>query len=581
MTTSNNKVIKLDLDNLESSNEPVIIQPIIPAIKKKKSSKPKKEKTESSTSIIDSILKKKTEISTPPAKKKLILNMNDDSNSHIISEITAPEPDQKGVTPLFINAKPAPTITLKCEQKKKKDVIIDPLVSQKLDTVDSLLLSNIPISKSLPDEPETALIPTSFKPETPLIDPPKYEEIANAGQDYSKLITELNDQIKKVQHKIQKKGADAKYTELLAKLEAKRAKYARRLAKQSATTESPKPKLSPPANKPLSAGLISEIDIELNKTRDILTNIEQQTTTNELQQQQSKPEQKVIREAGLFAVPTELASMKEKKEFLRREQEKLRAKLEHRQKQIDKIKHWQREVEKMDELQKEKHRIYQLQQDLKKLEKQQYEQDQYLKRQMYNIKKQAHQKSNELKRLDMIYEAGVSSNKRKPAIQQQTNKTLAHPASTITQQSPVKESFLSRFSNNNFFNKLGKIMVGERVFFNNKVKPNVETVEPMLEVDNKSGLTFFTVDDIKPDNKHLSHETQKPEPEIKTLEPETLMQGPDIQDAGVTDKEPAPGLESRYNIKTDLSKILNVATPNKAGQLLDIYNDFGDNIIIV
>ena len=121
-------------------------------------------------------------------------------------------------------------------------------------------------------------------------------------------------------------------------------------------------------------------------------------------------------------------------------------------------------------------------------------------------------------------------------------------------------------------------MVGERVFFNNKVKPNVETVEPVLEVDNKSGLTFFTVDDIKPET---PDKPSLPEPEIKTLEPETQMQVPDIQVAGVTDKEPTPGLESRYNIKTDLSKILNVATPNKAVQLLDIYNDFGDNIIIV
>lgn len=597
MTTSNNKVIKLDLDNLEPSIDSLII-PIVtshPAKKKKasKPDKPKKDKAEASTSIIDSILKKKSQptnpASPPPAKKKLILDMTDDSNSHIISENTVPQPEPKGITPLFINAKPTPTITLKCEQKKKKDVVIDPLVSQKLDMVDTLLLSNIPVL-----EPETNLIPVSFnqEPRLPAIEPPKYEDINNnPTQDYTKLITELNDQIKKVQHKIQKKGADAKYTELLAKLEAKRAKYSRRLAKQSAPPEPTKHKLANPA-KPLSAGLISEIDIELNKTRDILTNIEQNTTINDLQQQQhSNPGQKVIREAGLFAVPTELASMKEKKEFLRREQDKLRTKLEHRQKQIDKIKLWQREVEKMDELQKEKHRIYQLRQDLKQLEKQQYEQDQYLKRQMYNIKKQAHRKNNELKTLDMIYEAGVSSNKRKPEITNRPQIVTNHPSPP--QQISAKESFFSRFSNNNFFNKLGKIIVGERVFFNNKVKPNTETLEPLLEVDNKTGLSFFAVEDIKPDNTVATEFlAQKKEKDSKTvsLPPEPEMPDPEpiIQVAGLTNKEyfppteikPEPGLESRYNIKTDLSKILNIAKGD-AGQLLDIYNDFEDNIIIV
>jgi hypothetical protein len=203
----------------------------------------------------------------------------------------------------------------------------------------------------------------------------------------------------------------------------------------------------------------------------------------------SAPGRKVIKEQGtsIFAVPSELTSMREKKEHLLAEQRKIAERIGHRQKQIDKLKNWQREVEQMNQLQAEKQKIFDLQKDLKLLEKQQYEQDQKLKGQMYQVRKMAHSKSNELKRLDMIDTFKV--------VKQRSQSV------PVTQLSNLNQS-VSTQPSSGFGVKLraaiNSLFAGERVMFtkNNTIPAKDKQIEPVCNIiiteDAKTGLEYKT-----------------------------------------------------------------------------------------
>ena len=542
------KILKLDLDpgsSISSSN------------KKDKKVK-KKPAPQTSTSIIDSILKMKNSaepankspgISSPaPAKKKkLIIDMSNDS--HIIAEEKPASQDPPGpvIKPLFapVKEKPVPTLTLKAEEQKRgKTPELNPESSKKLNTMlmlDNLFPSKNPDSANLvrdlspPPYPEPGISIT--KPATNFdksVSTVQLSQDDPASKYTASGLEEINAQIKQVRAKLIKKPGDPKYTDMLAKLEAKQAKYMKKLTKK------PEPVVSySPAKPSQDSSIITEIDSELNKTQTLLDKlaIKSPDTTSQ------PPKYVTNREPGVsavFAVPNELASMKERKLHLMAEQKKLADKLVHRQKQIDRIKSWQREVEKMAELQKEKQKIFDLQRDLKKLEKQQYLQDQHLKHQLYTIKKQSHEKSLELKRQDVreyktIREAGLNllktqaphpgpppfsltdslASKREPVRLDLAERHAGTMYMVPEQNSGVglklnvngttNPGFISRLTGSSFFSNLGKIKVGERVFFNKPAGKQMlapgavpTLLIPETVVDKKTGLEFFTAD-VAPD----------------------------------------------------------------------------------
>lgn len=541
------------------------------------SAKPKKAKVSGDTSIIDSILKKnkvdpakisvgsepKDKSIQEPPKKKMILDLN--SGEQIITNDILPTAKISSVATepklQFVPEKPKATIILKSEAKKQKQINTPTPESQyKLDTVFN-------IDSSINQTQSVASIITNPINSLPIFSPPSYSDSTgqntNRNQllpetcvsniDYAKELTEIDSQLEKVRAKLAKRGPEPKYLEIQTKLEERRAKYIRRQQRQESGGNKPRPPINavttnietkisesitpattnstsglaqlfkrktPSANSQTNVtqpDLLDEVNLELRKAKDMLANIEK-TSSNEPVQatQQPSSSRKVIKEQGtsIFAIPSELTSMREKKDHLLAEQKKISDRIAHRQKQIDKIKTWQREVEKMNELQAEKQRIFELQQDLKRLEKQQYEQDQKLKGQMYHIRKMAHSKSNELKRLDMI-DTFKAVKQRSQSVPLVANNNLGHKGGNISPAAVIQQSGFGgklRAAINNLFS-------GERVMFtkNNTIPAPIKQVEPqtplIITEDTKSGLEYRTATPVN-DNTVLETSSTQPAQEI-------------------------------------------------------------------
>lgn len=495
--------------------------------------------------------------SIPEQKKKMILDLN--SGEQIITADISPKAKISDMATepklQFVPEKPKATIILKSEAKKQKQVggnITPPETQFKLDT-----LFSIDNSLAQTQAGQPAYAPPEYNQifETPPYPPPitstgTTQDLLNKSQpitttppviDYAKELTEIDAQLAKVRAKLAKRGPEPKYLEMQTKLEERRAKYIRRQQRQEAVSSNkPKPiinalntstidtkisesvtpattnsgsglaqlfkRKTPSANSQTNntqSDLLDEVNLELRKAKDMLTNIEK-TSANDPAQQTTP--RKVIKEQGtsIFAVPSELTSMREKKEHLLAEQKKISERIAHRQKQIDKIKTWQREVERMQELQAEKQRIFELQQDLKRLERQQYEQDQKLKGQMYQIRKMAHSKSNELKRLDMIdtFKAVKQRSQSVPVANNTQTQTYKPANRTEINSSPV-------ITQSGFGGKLraaiNELFSGERIMFtkNNTIPAPIKQVEPQAPIiiteDAKSGLEYRTATPVNND----------------------------------------------------------------------------------
>ena len=498
----------------------------------------------------------------PEQKKKMILDLN--SGEQIITADISPKAKISDIVTepklQFVPEKPKATIILKSEAKKQKQVggnITPPETQFKLDT-----LFSIDNSLAQTQAGQPAYAPPEYNQifETPPYPPPitstgTTQDLLNKSQpitttppviDYAKELTEIDTQLAKVRAKLAKRGPEPKYLEMQTKLEERRAKYIRRQQRQEASSSNkPRPPINavntttientisesvtpplatnavnglsqlfkrktPSANSQTNTtqpNLLDEVNQELRKAKDMLTNIEKTSANG---QSQHPPTRKVIKEQGtsIFAVPSELTSMREKKEHLLAEQKKISERIAHRQKQIDKIKTWQREVERMQELQAEKQRIFELQQDLKRLERQQYEQDQKLKGQMYQIRKMAHSKSNELKRLDMIdtFKAVKQRSQFVPVANNTQTQTQTQ-TNTQTQRPEINSSPATTQSG--FGGKLraaiNGLFSGERVMFtkNNTIPAPIKQVEPreplIITEDAKSGLEYRTATPVNDD----------------------------------------------------------------------------------
>ena len=542
VTKSERKTISLDLDDKNALPKQISLTETIPTLKKKMdthsnkekekkpSTKEKKVKTGGDTSIIDSILKKnkvaplekKENVNNGVSgirepKKKMILDLN--SGEQIITQDTKPVPEIKP-TLQFVQEKPKATIILKSEARKQNQVNTPTPESQyKLDTVFNIDSAN----KSWQTQSVASVI-TEPHNSLPSFSPPSYgdstiqntihtqlsPEASVRNIDYVKELKEIDEQLAKVRAKLAKRGPDAKYLEMQQKLEERRAKYIRRQQRQEAVAK-PKtinPIPSAPSVMPgqqlfktvktptKTPDLLDEVNFELSKAKDMLTSIEHNQDVGNSNTHQptlsSAPGRKVIKEQGtsIFAIPSELTSMREKKEHLLAEQRKIAERIGHRQKQIDKLKNWQREVEQMNQLQAEKQKIFDLQKDLKLLEKQQYEQDQKLKGQMYQVRKMAHSKSNELKRLDMIDTFKV--------VKQRSQSVPVTQLSNLNQSVTEQASQPSLGFGSKLSAAINSLFAGERVMFtkNNTIQAKDKQIEPVCNIiiteDAKTGLEYKT-----------------------------------------------------------------------------------------
>ncbi len=490
---------------------------------------------------------------TGESKKKMILDLN--SGEQIITQDTKPVPEIKPALQ-FVQEKPKATIILKSEARKQNQVNAPTPESQyKLDTVFNIDSANKSwqtqsVASVITEQHNSLPIfsPPSYGDST--IQNTGHTQLSPEASvrniDYVKELKEIDEQLAKIRAKLAKRGPDAKYLEMQQKLEERRAKYIRRQQRQEAVA---KPKTINPVpwgadlsytptllresitRTPLGCtsnwdsavpsapyvmlaqqlfktvktptktpDLLDEVNFELSKAKDMLTSIEHNQDVSNSNTHQptlsSAPSRKVIKEQGtsIFAIPSELTSMREKKEHLLAEQRKIAERIGHRQKQIDKLKNWQREVEQMNQLQAEKQKIFDLQKDLKLLEKQQYEQDQKLKGQMYQVRKMAHSKSNELKRLDMIDTFKVVKQRSQSVpVTQPSNLNQSVSTNTLVGATQLSSGFSAKLRA-----AINSLFAGERVMFtkNNTIQAKDKQIEPVCNIiiteDAKTGLEYKT-----------------------------------------------------------------------------------------
>ena len=471
-------------------------------------------KRKTSTSIVDSILKKNKQHG-----KKLIIDL--DENTHLITN--------SNITPTERTFNSSPTIII--DKAKPKSPDINPETKQKLDIMFEIDNAITAINNTiLPQQP-----PVPLAPAINIIQEQRGKESLTTNitdnisdtkhREYTNELKHIEEQLVTVKHKIARKGPEQKYLDIQHKLEQRRDKYLKRLkvgghiniyASTNVNTDVTKNNNNakhvsktnthfeyPQQNtiqdnmytnanpgtirtervisSTLKQDILQDINKEINNARTLLSTIDNN----------NKQTNQIIREPGIsiFAVPNELNSIKEKKAHLIAEQKKFAERLTHRQKQIDKIKNWQRELERYTELQKEREKLHQLHIDLKNLERQQYEQDRNLKKQIYEYRRSAHNKTQQLKQFEAknyndtvrrVHEAGMSSG-NKPNIIIPTDDTLF---------TKLKKQLLG-------------LAIGEKVIFSQKHKiangtENTTTkVSPGLgginiAEDSKTGLTFFT-----------------------------------------------------------------------------------------
>lgn len=272
---------------------------------------------------------------------------------------------------------------------------------------------------------------TAFQTATP-------SSIIDTNLTRQKLDT-VNRNIAKIQSKIHEKGAKEKYAVMLKDLEKQKQKYESRLADGKAPralpqpvtqtgNKSPIPIFSPPSYQESMLG--QQTDIQLGPPTNInhetskligisssndsprtspvtkspitIKNIadeEKLATDKELARiRELFPEPKTVTGIGhtkqnqrpkevqsLFNVSNNLETLREKQKHLEQQHKKLEEQYAHKMKQIDLIRNQKEEMTKLSALEHERRKIYEMEQKLKRLDKEQWEEQQRLRRELQTI----------------------------------------------------------------------------------------------------------------------------------------------------------------------------------------------------
>ena len=238
----------------------------------------------------------------------------------------------------------------------------------------------------------------------------------------------VNRNIAKIQSKINEKGAQEKYAVMLKDLEKQKQKYETRLATElksgqnspqpayppptynqsivgtntsttahqtaHQTQQNSSPRTSPTPGKPKSpqpttnsprttTELAKEeqiaTDRELARIRELFPDTHKSGTGKHTQNQRPKEVQ------SLFNVSNNLDTLREKQKHLEQQHKKMEEQYAHKLKQIERMRTQKEEITKLSALEIERRKIYEMEQKLKRLDKEQWEEQQRLRKELQTI----------------------------------------------------------------------------------------------------------------------------------------------------------------------------------------------------
>lgn len=254
------------------------------------------------------------------------------------------------------------------------------------------------------------------------------------GETQSKL-TAAKDAISKINDKIKRKGPSEKYTKLLEQLNSKVQKYTRILETPKpipSKSQVSEPTIAPPTYKesakhelvgssqvsklpttkpedtkqvygnvkpaaksapnPVShqqgnSVAVDEIDSELARARSLLQDSSKPVSSKPAVNQTQSPTQpaKKKERATVFDVSTSIDTLREKQTHLQEQQRKLQDQYAHKLKQIEKMKSQKAEIQKLQALEAERRKIYEMEQKLKTLEREQWKEQQALRKELLQL----------------------------------------------------------------------------------------------------------------------------------------------------------------------------------------------------
>ena len=412
--------------------------------KKGGSKSPSKGVNNSKTSIVDNLLKDRKSPSTIDGNKvsvgagninskKLVLDLN--SDNYILTESKSAQQakadaDNKAMPVKRISSPVIEPIILAAQEitrtgspestkgGKFKSPVPESSHSSgprdKLDifkNIDSVLTER-PAAKSITLDLESAGSSRAPSPVQPSSQPSQVNEPAvNDLAETQRKLEDVQDNIAKINDKIKRKGPSEKYTNLLAQLNGKVKKYTRILntptrqqSSQPTGPASPVPNIPPPTYKEsakheiVKSPVRDEIDEELARARTLLQTppgtINTVTPSKKpsppiqssqlIAQKTKEPVKKKVRNT-VFDVGTSIDTLREKQTHLQEQQRKLQEEYAHRLKQIEKMKSQKAEIQKLQTLESERRKIYEMEQKLKTLEREQWKEQQALRKELHQI----------------------------------------------------------------------------------------------------------------------------------------------------------------------------------------------------
>ena len=253
------------------------------------------------------------------------------------------------------------------------------------------------------------------------------------GQDLTRQkLDSVNRNIAKIHSKINEKGAKEKYAVMLKDLEKQKQKYETRLAAelksgktqqqqqpaypppsysqavlgpnmtqnlnniQDRQSSNNSPRASPTPGKPKSPQPITNsprtptelakedkiaTDRELARIRELFPDNPKSGTVRGLHNQVQHPKEV----QSLFNVSNNLETLREKQRHLEQQHKKMEEQYAHKLKQIERMRNQKEEITKLSALEIERRKIYEMEQKLKRLDKEQWEEQQRLRRELQTI----------------------------------------------------------------------------------------------------------------------------------------------------------------------------------------------------
>ena len=151
--------------------------------------------------------------------------------------------------------------------------------------------------------------------------------------------------------------------------------------------------------------VVSEIDSELARARTLLQDSSKSVNRKPTNSSTSQPHAsatpvKKKERATVFDVSTSIDTLREKQTHLQEQQRKLQDQYAHKLKQIEKMKSQKAEIQKLQALEAERRKIYEMEQKLKTLEREQWKEQQALRKELHQLGVSNHKTQNSVNAKD-------------------------------------------------------------------------------------------------------------------------------------------------------------------------------------